>query len=548
MLPMARPIRSSIRGLPADNDFDCGLKQESVMAGRVDAISNGFIAGWVFDPERPDARLAVKVMVGDKCLCSQEASRFRTDLAAAGYGDGKFAFDFELSQNDWLLLREHRNVVGIVASHQDTGATIALPLSGPAEAFLKRPRVHTGFLTETTPNVQLAAVCIIKDEARYVEEWVAYHLARGVQYFVFYDNGSTDDLAGVLAPYVRRGIARIIPWPNFVDDPEVRKRAWHEQNAAYAHAFRTLSGVSSWIIVIDVDEFVATTADHSIPALLAHLPGDDLVTLYWRFFGSSGYEKTQPGLVIETFTHRKADGDIQGTPYKFVARPEKVGAILNTHTPVMVADEAVGAGISGKRFWTVAEARNLVDFSTIWINHYHVKSREEYLAKVVRGWPENTSTKNFNWPAFFKMHDNNEVDDPSIARYGAQVRQIMAGMGSPPAHPGPAPVQHRDLVTRITIQARGDRVAISGLALDLSRPGERVRLRIEDMFGKVLAEELCALADKSGQTNGLGDGKYCYASTVARADLPYDQVRIRLNEVLFCRTVHDPARPKGEVA
>lgn len=38
------------------------------------------------------------------------------------------------------------------------------------------------------------AVCaIVRNEARYMVEWVAYYAAIGVDAFIIYDNGSTDD-------------------------------------------------------------------------------------------------------------------------------------------------------------------------------------------------------------------------------------------------------------------------------------------------------------------------------------------------------------------
>ncbi|MBQ3442569.1 MAG: glycosyltransferase family 92 protein [Selenomonadaceae bacterium] len=50
----------------------------------------------------------------------------------------------------------------------------------------------------------LAVVAIFKDEARYLREWLDYHLAAGVEHFYLYNNDSSDDYATVLAPYVKK--------------------------------------------------------------------------------------------------------------------------------------------------------------------------------------------------------------------------------------------------------------------------------------------------------------------------------------------------------
>jgi hypothetical protein len=41
-------------------------------------------------------------------------------------------------------------------------------------------------------NPALAICAIIRDEALYLEEWVAFHMIMGVSAFCIYDNGSTD--------------------------------------------------------------------------------------------------------------------------------------------------------------------------------------------------------------------------------------------------------------------------------------------------------------------------------------------------------------------
>lgn len=55
----------------------------------------------------------------------------------------------------------------------------------------------------------LSATCIIKNEAEYMPEWLEYHLLVGFEKFYIYDNGSTDNIKQVLAPYVDASIQRL---------------------------------------------------------------------------------------------------------------------------------------------------------------------------------------------------------------------------------------------------------------------------------------------------------------------------------------------------
>ena len=52
----------------------------------------------------------------------------------------------------------------------------------------------------------LSVCAIYKNEARYLAEWLEFHLLAGVEHFFLYDNNSTDDHREVLAPYLRAGV------------------------------------------------------------------------------------------------------------------------------------------------------------------------------------------------------------------------------------------------------------------------------------------------------------------------------------------------------
>lgn len=64
--------------------------------GRVDAIKDGRIYGWAWDPSEPDRRLVVDVFHADAQLGSATADRFREDLRQSEVGDGRHAFVFDL--------------------------------------------------------------------------------------------------------------------------------------------------------------------------------------------------------------------------------------------------------------------------------------------------------------------------------------------------------------------------------------------------------------------------------------------------------------------
>ena len=60
------------------------------------------------------------------------------------------------------------------------------------------------------PDVEarLAVVALVRNEARWLPEWIAYHALPvvGVDHFFLYDNGSHDELHQVTAPLVASGL------------------------------------------------------------------------------------------------------------------------------------------------------------------------------------------------------------------------------------------------------------------------------------------------------------------------------------------------------
>ncbi len=64
--------------------------------GFVDLVSSSEIQGWAYDSFAPTAALDVEVLVEDQVIATVEANHFRTDLVAAGKGNGAHAFKYAL--------------------------------------------------------------------------------------------------------------------------------------------------------------------------------------------------------------------------------------------------------------------------------------------------------------------------------------------------------------------------------------------------------------------------------------------------------------------
>lgn len=151
--------------------------------------------------------------------------------------------------------------------------------------------------------LRVALAAIVRNEAEYLLEWIAWHRNAGFTDFFFADNQSTDGTLELLQTLERKGVVRLHREPPGVG----------AQVKAYNKMLRLWGRSVDRIAFLDADEFLVA-ADGRRP--VDHLediiaPADvGAVAVNWRLFGSSGLEQRGEGLVIERFTRCAADDDI----------------------------------------------------------------------------------------------------------------------------------------------------------------------------------------------------------------------------------------------
>lgn len=201
-------------------------------------------------------------------------------------------------------------------------------------------------------------VCIIvKNEARYIAEWIEYHLMIGVERIVVYNNGSEDDLATACAPYPQ---LHIIDWPIRGD----------QQRLAYQHYLTHLASGADWVAFIDADEFICfrgpgTLADYLAQAAARHAA----LEMPWVIFDTNGHDQRPDGLVLEHYTRAHRVAPQQNV--KSICQPSLVD-----HTHI----------VSPHRFRYHSTLTPLeTAIPTLCVFHYMLRSRVDVWAKVARG-------------------------------------------------------------------------------------------------------------------------------------------------------------------
>lgn len=263
----------------------------------------------------------------------------------------------------------------------------------------------------------LAIVSMMKNAAPYIEEWLEYHLLAGVNHFFIYDNDSEDNFAEVLKPYIDAGLVTYIFYPG--------KRV---MMAAFNEAIERYEFLCRYISFVDDDEFIFPKDNRSIAEVTDEIWIDDKkiggLEISWITFGSSGHKTADYSRgVLERFTHRTSK---TSWSIKSILNPRRADYMWSPHFAVYFDDFLKISQIN-------IDATPNLDLKIadkIVMNHYHLKSLEEYVKR------KSNTDANFgdawkNLEEKFSVVDEgcNEIFDDGIIKYRDARRKIFLPEG-----------------------------------------------------------------------------------------------------------------------
>lgn len=248
---------------------------------------------------------------------------------------------------------------------------------------------------KSEPEYYLAVCAIAKNEGAYFKEWIDWHLSVGVEKFYIYDNGSDDNTAEVLKPYIEKGIVDYVSFPGY-----------RMQLAAYDDCLARHRFDARWIAFIDLDEFIVPVADSSVPEFLKKHEDAPAVEINWLIYGSGGAVEKNDRPVMERFRHHSKGDHKLNRHVKSIVNPRRVYSMIGCHEVARINGKAVDShGNKIRKGFRDREPQQDV----IKINHYAVRSREEFLEKQNRGRASGTQ-RTVPDEYFYKYDLNDEVD------------------------------------------------------------------------------------------------------------------------------------------
>lgn len=261
---------------------------------------------------------------------------------------------------------------------------------------------------------ELSIVCIAKNEAEYIQEWVEYHLLAGADRIYVYDNESTDNMKSILEPYIKSNKVVYIFFPGKAS-----------QLAAYNDAVKRFKYKTKYMAFIDCDEFlVSENPESSLKDVIKEIFMSNIraggIAVNWRMYGSSGYINRPTGLVTENFIYR-GNGSRKGSDcIKTIANPRFIKEYKHVHYPKYF----YGFNNINEKGEIVSDWCNPCDETNIIrINHYFTKSKDEWIVRRQIGKADSFDESNKRTIDEFYEHDFNDVYDNIMHFYIKEIKE-----------------------------------------------------------------------------------------------------------------------------
>jgi len=272
---------------------------------------------------------------------------------------------------------------------------------------------------------------MMKDEAPFLLEWYAHHLAVGFTKILVYTNDCSDGTDDMLIRLEELGLGyhRRNDIPEGVKpQPSAMKYAQAEPKVAEA----------DWILMFDADEFLCINyGDGTLDPMLDAAGDANGIVVTWRIFGSGNVVDWSRDPVTEQYLYAAPPTWNKGwgvkTLFKFDPDKWKIGihrpSIKNKHLETGFPDTVKWLNGSGQpvedyfKFRGWRSIRRTVGYQWAQMNHYAVKSVDSYAIRKFRGNVNNKKDK-YN-SDYWSLQDRNEVYDDKILRYTERRKQIM---------------------------------------------------------------------------------------------------------------------------
>ena len=154
------------------------------------------------------------------------------------------------------------------------------------------------------------------------------------------------------------------------------------------------------------------------------------MSVNWAVFGPADYETTPDGLVIENYIQRTPDYHPFNRMCKCVVDPKRtiqIGANVSVHCFDHTEGYAVDENFQLRDKKPGRGQTDKCSFARLRVNHYYMKSREQWLAKIVREKADTGKPRGYDPAGYDRMAKLfSEVRDETITAYLPSLKSAIA--------------------------------------------------------------------------------------------------------------------------
>jgi hypothetical protein len=233
---------------------------------------------------------------------------------------------------------------------------------------------------------KFAIVAIIKNEKKYIKEWIEFYIIQGVEKIFIYDNGSSDEIVEYLGQYIQSGKCIIIPWQTFFS---VKHNNFSIQALAYAHAICNFGCDFRWMGFFDVDEFLFPVKEGNLIDCLAQFDHFPSISIPWTNFGPNGHTDQPNGLVIENYTECSPLPLLRSQRallrYKTIVDPSAISGMGTHYFPLIGFGQVLINENGERRSFSDSRDPSFATNRFFQLNHYFAKSLSDIEVRLQKG-------------------------------------------------------------------------------------------------------------------------------------------------------------------
>lgn len=244
--------------------------------------------------------------------------------------------------------------------------------------------------------MNIALVCIAKNEDHYIDEWIDYHFKLGFSKVFIYQNDWR-----YTGKYLNNALVQLIEF----DGANRQLNAYNDFVQKHYNDF-------DWAGFLDIDEFVVLKQWSNISDFLDNYKNYNAVGLNWSIFSSNGLQFNGDYSLVKRFTKCRKELIRE---VKIFINFNRAKNTLHFNSPHNIRELNNTITVNKTHFingcFNTADDK---DREIAYLNHYIAKTKKEWDQKIARGWPISVPTipnyqelwfQKWNQPEFSEYED-----------------------------------------------------------------------------------------------------------------------------------------------